>query len=91
MASGLKSSTPVPASTESGGAGAPAGVAATDTAAGLSTPAAQVLLREHGYNEVTEQPEHPTRRFLGKFWGMSAWMLRVHSVACPRIDPAATS
>src|ERR1022692_2560096 len=32
---------------------------------------------EHGYNEVTEQKEHPVFKFLGKFWGLSAWMLEI--------------
>ena len=31
--------------------------------------------KEHGYNEVAEQEEHPVLKFLGKFWGLSAWML----------------
>lgn len=32
---------------------------------------------ELGYNEVAEQKGHPARKFLGKFWGMSAWMLEL--------------
>jgi H+-transporting ATPase len=34
-------------------------------------------MREHGYNEVVEQKGHPVLRFLGKFWGLSAWMLEL--------------
>ncbi len=45
--------------------------------AGLTRTAAQALIQEHGYNEVAERPEHPLRRFLGKFWGLSAWMLEL--------------
>jgi H+-transporting ATPase len=48
-----------------------------DSLSGLTRAAAQVLLQKHGYNEVTERPEHPLRRFLGKFWGLSAWMLEL--------------
>ena len=33
--------------------------------------------KEHGYNVVAEQKSHPVRRFLGKFWGVSAWMLEL--------------
>ena len=44
---------------------------------GLTSAAAKALLQEHGYNEVAERPEHPLRRFLGKFWGLSAWMLEL--------------
>ena len=33
--------------------------------------------KEHGYNEVAEQKAHPIRKFLGKFWGVSAWMLEL--------------
>jgi len=46
-------------------------------AAGLSSAVVQTLLKEHGYNEVAERPSHPIRRFLGKFWGLSAWMLEL--------------
>ena len=48
-----------------------------DPAAGLTSAVAKALILEHGYNEVAEQPEHPVRRFLGKFWGLSAWMLEL--------------
>jgi len=30
---------------------------------------------EYGYNEVVERKDHPVLIFLGKFWGISAWML----------------
>jgi H+-transporting ATPase len=33
--------------------------------------------KEYGYNEVAVQRGHPARRFLRKFWGISAWMLEV--------------
>lgn len=33
--------------------------------------------KEHGYNEVTGQKGHPLLIFLGKFWGVSAWMLEL--------------
>ena len=31
----------------------------------------------HGYNEVVQQKGHPVLMFLGKFWGVSAWMLEL--------------
>ena len=33
--------------------------------------------KAHGYNEVAEQKEHPLLKFLGRFWGLSAWMLEL--------------
>ena len=33
--------------------------------------------KENGYNEVAEKKEHPVLKFLGKFWGISAWMLEL--------------
>lgn len=44
---------------------------------GLSATQAATRLKQHGYNEVAELRRHPLRRFLGKFWGMSAWMLEL--------------
>lgn len=37
----------------------------------------EIRRKEHGYNEVAEQKSHPVREFLGKFWGISAWMLEL--------------
>jgi H+-transporting ATPase len=45
--------------------------------AGLSRAEVDVRRREHGYNEVAEEKKRPVLRFLGKFWGMSAWMLEL--------------
>ena len=44
---------------------------------GLAHAEVDVRRKEHGYNEVAVQKEHPVRKFLGKFWGMSAWMLEL--------------
>ena len=44
---------------------------------GLAHAEVDVRRKEHGYNEVAEQKEHPVFKFLGKFWGMSAWMLEL--------------
>jgi len=44
---------------------------------GLAHAEVDVRRKEHGYNEVAEQKEHPVRTFLGKFWGLSAWMLEL--------------
>lgn len=51
-----------------------------DLTAGLTSAEARTLIVAHGYNEVAEQPAHPVRRFLGKFWGLSAWMLELSMV-----------
>jgi H+-transporting ATPase len=44
---------------------------------GLTNAEVEVHRKEHGYNEVAEQQGHPLRLFLGKFWGVSAWMLEL--------------
>jgi plasma-membrane proton-efflux P-type ATPase len=44
---------------------------------GLRHAEVEVRRKEHGYNEVTEQKRHPFLMFLGKFWGLSAWMLEL--------------
>ncbi len=44
---------------------------------GLARADVDVRRKEHGYNEVAEKKEHPVLKFLGKFWGISAWMLEL--------------
>jgi len=44
---------------------------------GLSLPEVEAQRQKYGYNEVAEQKAHPVRLFLGKFWGISAWMLEM--------------
>jgi plasma-membrane proton-efflux P-type ATPase len=44
---------------------------------GLTRAEVESRRKEHGYNEVAEQKSHPLRKFLGKFWGVSAWMLEM--------------
>ncbi len=44
---------------------------------GLTQAEVESSRAEHGYNEVAERKEHPLRVILGKFWGLSAWMLEV--------------
>jgi H+-transporting ATPase len=44
---------------------------------GLTRAEVDARRKEHGYNEVAEQKVHSVRMFLGKFWGMSAWMLEM--------------
>jgi plasma-membrane proton-efflux P-type ATPase len=44
---------------------------------GLTHAEVDVRRQAHGYNEVAEEKEHPIRQFLGKFWGVSAWMLEL--------------
>ncbi len=44
---------------------------------GLTRAEVDTRRKEHGYNEVAEKKEHPALVFLGKFWGLSAWMLEM--------------
>ena len=57
---------------------------------GLTRAEVDARRKEHSYNEVAEQKTHSVRKFLGKFWCVSAWMLemiivlsanRCHSIA----------
>ncbi|MFZ1100940.1 MAG: plasma-membrane proton-efflux P-type ATPase [Steroidobacteraceae bacterium] len=45
--------------------------------AGLGSAEVDTLRKEHGFNEVPVERGHPVRQFLGKFWGISAWMLEL--------------
>jgi H+-transporting ATPase len=45
--------------------------------AGLSAAEAKLRLDRDGANDVPEKRVHPIRRFLRKFWGLSAWMLEL--------------
>ncbi len=49
----------------------------TETQVGLTRAEVDASRKEHGYNEVTERKPHRLRTFLGKFWGLSAWMLEL--------------
>ena len=44
---------------------------------GLTPGEVETRRKEHGYNEVAEQKEHSVLKFLGQFWGLSAWMLEL--------------
>ena len=44
---------------------------------GLTQAQADVRRKEYGYNEVARHKDHPLRLLLGKFWGVSAWMLEL--------------
>jgi H+-transporting ATPase len=48
-----------------------------DPESGLSRTETEARLRQHGYNEVAAQKQHPVLAFLAKFWGLSAWMLEL--------------
>ncbi len=48
-----------------------------DPLVGLNQGQIEARRAKHGYNEVAEQEEHPLRQFIGKFWGVSAWMLEL--------------
>ncbi len=45
--------------------------------AGLTQAEVEIRRKAHGFNEVAVHKEHPVRAFLGKFWGLSAWMLEL--------------
>jgi H+-transporting ATPase len=44
---------------------------------GLTQAEVNVRRKEHGYNEVAEKKQRPVLKFLGKFSGISAWMLEL--------------
>jgi hypothetical protein len=44
---------------------------------GLTHADVDVRRKENGFNEVAEKKGHPFLIFLGKFWGLSAWMLEL--------------
>jgi len=78
----VKSPQPDPAAPDVSGIASlpiPAALAAlsADPDRGLTNAEADSRRREHGYNEVAVQKRHPLLLFLGKFWGLSAWMLEL--------------
>jgi plasma-membrane proton-efflux P-type ATPase len=44
---------------------------------GLTHAEVDARRKDHGYNEVAEHRGHPALKLLGKFWGVSAWMLEL--------------
>ena len=44
---------------------------------GLTPAEVDARRTSFGYNEVADKKQHPIRKFLGKFWGISAWMLEL--------------
>src|ERR1035441_7847137 len=44
---------------------------------GLTHAEVETCRKEHGYNEVAQAKGHPVLKFLGTFWGISAWMLEL--------------
>lgn len=48
-----------------------------DPDTGLTRAEAATRLKQHGYNEVKERQGRPFLKFIGKFWGISAWMLEL--------------
>ncbi|MDE2343834.1 MAG: plasma-membrane proton-efflux P-type ATPase [Betaproteobacteria bacterium] len=49
----------------------------TDLEHGLSSEEAHARAARDGPNAIPEKPRHPLRRFLGKFWNLSAWMIEL--------------
>jgi len=50
-------------------------ITASASPAGLTTDQARERLRQFGANRVAEEPRHPLRSFLAKFWAPVPWML----------------
>ena len=48
-----------------------------DPETGLSRAEVDARRKVSGFNEVAEKKGHPALKFLGKFWGVSAWMLEL--------------
>ena len=48
-----------------------------DAATGLTRAEVEARRTQYGFNEIAEEKAHPLRQFLGKFWGVSAWMLEL--------------
>lgn len=48
-----------------------------DPETGLTRAESDSRRKQHGANEVAVQKGHPVVAFLGKFWGLSAWMLEL--------------
>jgi H+-transporting ATPase len=44
---------------------------------GLTRAEVETRRKEHGFNEVAQEKAHPVRMLLGKFWGLSSWMLEL--------------
>lgn len=44
---------------------------------GLAAAQIDILRKQYGFNEVERKRGHPVLQFLGKFWGVSAWMLEM--------------
>ena len=44
---------------------------------GLARAEVDARRNKDGYNEVSEKAKHPVFKFIGKFWGVSAWMLEL--------------
>jgi H+-transporting ATPase len=67
-----KSATGSPESTE----GTLASLRANPTT-GLLRADVEARRKDEGFNEVAEKRAHPVLMFVGKFWGVSAWMLEL--------------
>ena len=50
---------------------------------GLTRAEVDARRKEHGFNEVALTKSHPVLVFLGKFWGLSAWMLELIMPSLP--------
>jgi plasma-membrane proton-efflux P-type ATPase len=61
-------------------AAAAAAALGSDLATGLSSAEVAPRLARHGRNEVPEEPPHPLRKLLSRFWGPSAWMIELVAV-----------
>lgn len=44
---------------------------------GLTHAEVELRRKDHGYNEVADEKDRPVLKFIGKFWGISAWLLEL--------------
>jgi H+-transporting ATPase len=44
---------------------------------GLAHAEVELRRKDHGYNEVADEKDRPVLLFIGKFWGISAWLLEL--------------
>lgn len=51
----------------------------TDLNLGLKEAEVESRRKEYGFNEVSEKKINPVVRFSRKFWGLTAWILRILS------------
>jgi magnesium-transporting ATPase (P-type) len=49
----------------------------SDLTTGLKQTEVEIYCKQYGYNEVPEKKSNPLLKFLSKFWGLIAWVLKL--------------